>query len=82
MVSSRIQFHRFRCSSFVAEAGHDLEAKKGARSMGIPRSRPPSMSLSQTFSTAGRHAVTHTVGAVGRPLSSGKIKGIVEWTSI
>lgn len=78
MVSSRIKFQRFRWFSSVAEAGHDLEAKKGARNARSPRARPPSMSLSQTFSTAGRHAVTHTVGAVGRPLSSGKIKGIVE----
>ncbi|KAG0600123.1 hypothetical protein M758_11G009000 [Ceratodon purpureus] len=58
----------------LADIGHDIDVKKGARGRARARARPPSMSLSQGFSSVGRRAVSHTVGAVGHPLRS-KVPG-------
>lgn len=52
------------------DLGYDVYAKRSARA------RPPSMSLSQSF-TVGGQGVTRTVGAVGWPWTSAtRIKGI------
>jgi hypothetical protein len=53
-----------------------VDMKKGARGRARARARPPSMSLSQGFSSVGRRAVSHTVGAVGHPLSNSKVPGM------
>lgn len=39
------------------------------------RARPPSMSLSQGFSSSARRSVSHTIGAVGHPVTVGKLPG-------
>lgn len=57
----------------LVDLGHDIDVKKGARARA--RARPPSMSLSQGFSSVGRRAVSHTVSAVGHPLGSAKVPG-------
>lgn len=54
----------------------DIDVKKGARGRPRARARPPSMSLSQGFSSVGRRAISHSVGAVGRPLNSTKVPGM------
>lgn len=59
----------------LADIGHDVDMKRGARGRARARARPPSMSLSQGFSSVGRRAVSHTVGAVGHPLSNSKVPG-------
>lgn len=58
-----------------AEKLADIDVKKGARGRPRARARPPSMSLSQGFSSVGRRAISHSVGAVGRPLNSTKVPG-------
>lgn len=50
--------------------------EKGARGRARARARPPSMSLSQGFSSVGSRAVSHTVGAVGHPLNRSKVPGM------
>jgi len=39
------------------------------------RARPPSMSLSQGFSSSARRSVSHTIGAVGHPVTVVKLPG-------
>ncbi|KAG0564871.1 hypothetical protein KC19_8G146600 [Ceratodon purpureus] len=51
----------------LSDIGHDIDMR---RSM---RARPPSMSLSQGFSSSGRRSETHTVGAVGYPVNTTRL---------
>lgn len=52
-----------------ADIGHDFDTKRSARC------RPPQMSISQGFSSAGRRAVSHTAVPAGHPLHSVKLPG-------
>lgn len=60
-VSRCLFWHLVRLST---DTGLDVNVKRSART------RPPTMSLSQGFTAAGGRAVHHTVGAIGRPVSS------------
>lgn len=67
----------------LSDIGHDFDTKRSARC------RPPQMSISQGFSSAGRRAVSHTAVPAGHPLHSVKLPGmtvlslsIVFWTTI
>ncbi|XP_024359337.1 uncharacterized protein [Physcomitrium patens] len=53
----------------VEDIGHDFDTKRSARC------RPPQMSISQGFSSAGRRAVSHTAVPAGHPLHSVKLPG-------
>lgn len=46
----------------LADIGQDMER--------TARARPPTMSLSQGFTSSGRWSVSHTVGAVGHPVTN------------
>jgi hypothetical protein len=55
----------------LSDLGFNVYAKRSARA------RPPSMSLSQSFTAVGGQAFTRTIGAVGGPLTNAsRIRGI------